>query len=172
MISRISQIMSYYQLSPAKFAELIGVPKSGISHLISGRNKPSLDYVTRILGVFKEVDSDWLLFGKGAGLPEIQIDKPKINNQLSSFNKKLGVQAEKLANQYSKIPKIELQDDTNESSEMQLPLLELEQEATTIKARKSGIKKPESSEFESGESIDRIVIFYSSGRFKEYRPER
>lgn len=170
MISRITQIMSYYQLSPAKFAELIGVPKSGISHLISGRNKPSLDYVTRILGVFKEVDSEWLLFGKGVGLPEMPIEKPKINNQLTSFNKKLGVQAEKLANQYSKIQKIDSQDDIMDLPNGSLPIVELKPDVNPPKPLNIGNKKPETSEFESGESIDRIVIFYSSGKFKEYKP--
>ena len=65
MIERILEILKFKNLSPAQFADLIGVQRSGISHLISGRNKPSLDFLQKILKTFPEINSDWMLFGKG-----------------------------------------------------------------------------------------------------------
>ncbi|HHC78510.1 MAG TPA: XRE family transcriptional regulator, partial [Flavobacteriia bacterium] len=53
------------QLSAAAFADKIGVQRSSISHLLSGRNKPSLDFVLKVLDVFNEVELYWLLNGKG-----------------------------------------------------------------------------------------------------------
>lgn len=52
-------------LTPSKFAEVIGIQRSAMSHIISSRNKPSLDVLLKILERFPYVESDWLLFGKG-----------------------------------------------------------------------------------------------------------
>ncbi len=62
---RLQEVMDYYGLSASAFAERIGVQRSGISHILSGRNKPSLDFVMKVLEQFKEVDLYWLLNGKG-----------------------------------------------------------------------------------------------------------
>lgn len=64
--ARLTTIMNYYQLSASAFADKIQVPRSSISHLLSGRNKPSLDFVLKVVKEFKEVELYWLLNGKGA----------------------------------------------------------------------------------------------------------
>ena len=65
MRDRILKIMEREGLTPSKFAESIGIQRSAMSHIISGRNNPSLDVLLKILERFTYVDSDWLLFGKG-----------------------------------------------------------------------------------------------------------
>jgi len=65
MIERILEILKIKNLSPAQFADLIGVQRSSISHLISGRNKPSLEFIQKILKAFPEINTDWMLSGKG-----------------------------------------------------------------------------------------------------------
>jgi transcriptional regulator with XRE-family HTH domain len=62
---RLKKIMDYYDLSAAVFADKIGVQRSSISHLLSGRNKPSLDFIMKITSVFEEVELYWLIDGKG-----------------------------------------------------------------------------------------------------------
>ena len=57
--------MDYYQLSASGFADRIQVQRSSISHLLSGRNRPSLDFVLKVVKEFKEVELYWLLNGKG-----------------------------------------------------------------------------------------------------------
>lgn len=57
--------MDYYDLTAAAFADQINVGRSSISHLLSGRNKPSLDFVMKIIQTFPEVGLYWLLNGKG-----------------------------------------------------------------------------------------------------------
>ncbi len=64
--NRLNQIMEYYDLSAASFADKIEVGRSSISHLLSGRNKPSLDFVMKIVTAFPEVELYWLLNGKGS----------------------------------------------------------------------------------------------------------
>lgn len=76
---RLDQIMDYYDLSAASFADQIEVGRSSISHLLSGRNKPSLDFVMKVIKQFPEVELYWLLNGKGkfpkGGSPKTAAEK-------------------------------------------------------------------------------------------------
>ena len=71
---RLKKVMDHYQLSAASFADTIDVQRSSISHLLSGRNKPSLDFVVKVLDKFKEVELYWLLNGKGSFPKKPQVD--------------------------------------------------------------------------------------------------
>lgn len=62
---RIAEILKHYELSAASFADSIQVQRSSISHLLKGRNKPSLEFVTKLVHTYPEVDLYWLLYGKG-----------------------------------------------------------------------------------------------------------
>lgn len=61
--SRILEIMEKSGLTPSEFADKIEVQRSAISHITSGRNNPSLDFVIKIKTAFPEVDTEWLIFG-------------------------------------------------------------------------------------------------------------
>ncbi|HKJ48524.1 MAG TPA: helix-turn-helix transcriptional regulator [Christiangramia sp.] len=63
--SRLNKILDFYDLSAASFADKIEVGRSSISHILSGRNKPSLDFVMKVVKNFPEVELYWLLNGKG-----------------------------------------------------------------------------------------------------------
>lgn len=69
---RLEQILSHYEMTASAFADAIGVQRSSISHLLSGRNKPSLDFVLKVVREFPEVNLYWLLNGKGI-FPESEI---------------------------------------------------------------------------------------------------
>ena len=64
-IVRLEKIMNYYNLSAAAFADKVGVQRSSISHLLTGRNKPSLEFVMKVVRAYPEVNLYWLLNGKG-----------------------------------------------------------------------------------------------------------
>lgn len=70
--------MDYYDLSAASFADKIEVGRSSISHLLSGRNKPSLDFVMKIIKAFPEVELYWLLNGKGSFPKESSASKNSV----------------------------------------------------------------------------------------------
>jgi transcriptional regulator with XRE-family HTH domain len=65
MKERIIEFLKKENKTSAQFAEEIGVQPSGISHILSGRNKPSLDFVIKMLEKYNYISSDWLIFGKG-----------------------------------------------------------------------------------------------------------
>ncbi len=65
MKDRIEHIMRSKNLTATQLADLLNVQRSGISHIISGRNKPSLDFIMKLKETFPEFNLDWLIFGKG-----------------------------------------------------------------------------------------------------------
>ena len=65
MIDRIKLIMEFYNLSPAAFSEQIGINRSNLTHLFSGRNQPSLDLAKKILHSYPDIKTEWLIMGIG-----------------------------------------------------------------------------------------------------------
>jgi len=65
MKERILRFLQVENKTSSQFAEEIGVQPSSISHIISGRNNPSLDFILKMLGKFGNINPDWLLFGNG-----------------------------------------------------------------------------------------------------------
>ena len=80
IVDRIEALRTKEGLSAAAFAQHIGVPRSSLSHLISGRNKPSLDLLVKIAAVFPEVSLDALVFGRPAPAP-LQDEHPPVSAQ-------------------------------------------------------------------------------------------
>ena len=113
-IKRLQKVIDYYGESASSFAEKIGVQRSSISHILSGRNKPSLDFILKVLSAFPEVDLYWLFNGTG---------------EFPSINKSEKVIIEN-------IPPIE--------------------------------KEIINAEIKKDKTIERIVIFYSDGSFKNF----
>ena len=62
---RITKIIDYSNLTSSEFADMIEVQRSNISHISSGRNKPSLDFLIKIKDRFPEIQWDWLIYGNG-----------------------------------------------------------------------------------------------------------
>ena len=61
---RLQKIMKSHELSATSFAEKLSVGRATISHLMAGRNKPSLDFVMKVVDTFPNVELEWLLYGK------------------------------------------------------------------------------------------------------------
>ena len=130
--SRLKKVMEYYNFSASSFAEKLDIQRSSISHLLSGRNKPSLDFVLKVLKAFPEIELYWLLNGSGT------FPKKEITNSSTT----------PLTN--SEIHK-SIKETNNESN-------------LKIKTTDKIVSKDNFKE------IERIVIFYSDGSFKNYTP--
>lgn len=127
---RLQKVIDYYGESASSFAEKIGVQRSSISHILSGRNKPSLDFVLKILTSFPEVELYWLMNGKG-NFPAQE-----------------------------KTAKILTPEKT--------PAVKIEKETKSEVKTESEIFKTFSSK---EKTIDKIVIFYTDGTFKDFKKE-
>lgn len=82
MVQRIQEVIDHYGLTISAFADEIGVQRSSISHLLSGRNKPSLDFVLKLVAAFPDVNLYWLLKGEGSFPPNSP--NPDIKSELES----------------------------------------------------------------------------------------
>ncbi len=65
MINRINLLLRAKNITAKQFAEEIGIQPSGMSHILGGRNNPSLDFVSKVLRRYPEIDANWLVMGKG-----------------------------------------------------------------------------------------------------------
>ncbi|MBV7268165.1 helix-turn-helix domain-containing protein [Winogradskyella luteola] len=79
-IERLQKVIDFYDETASGFAEKIGVQRSSISHILSGRNKPSLDFVMKVLHSYPEVELYWLLNGKGSFPKANQISESPSSN--------------------------------------------------------------------------------------------
>ncbi|MFQ3296341.1 MAG: transcriptional regulator with XRE-family HTH domain [Polaribacter sp.] len=82
--NRLKKVMEHHQLSASTFADKVGVQRSSISHILSGRNKPSLDFVLKVTSEFIDVDIQWLLNGTGV-FPIVKDSKEKSLTSTSSL---------------------------------------------------------------------------------------
>lgn len=150
-IKRLEIILDYYSLNASSFADKIGVQRSSLSHLLSGRNKPSLDFILKILEVFPEVDLYWILNGKGT-FPKNSTAVEKRENEV-----------EEVLKQNIPTPLKEEKISENLFSEIQNPINRNSLE--TKKIENQNLEK----EFTSGE-VEKIVFFYKNGTFKVFNP--
>jgi transcriptional regulator with XRE-family HTH domain len=65
MVDRINLILKAKNLTSRQFAEEIGIQPSGMSHILGGRNRPSLDFVMKVVNRYPEIDIKWLTLGEG-----------------------------------------------------------------------------------------------------------
>ncbi|WP_147678752.1 helix-turn-helix domain-containing protein [Algibacter pacificus] len=125
-VKRLKKVMEYYGESASSFAEKIDVQRSSISHILSGRNKPSLEFVLKTLTAFPEVELYWLMNGKGH-FPKQNIIKEEIKTPI-----------------------------TPTKSNTETPL------------KTENIQTSLNLKTDANKTIERIVVFYSDGSFKNY----
>ena len=120
---RLNSILKEYELSAATFADKINVGRATISHILSGRNKPSLDFVLKVVKAFPQVDLYWLLEGKGTFPPTDEVfTEPSITETQSTIKKEKSQLIESFEKKNSSSKKIKriilfMEDGTFESYE-------------------------------------------------------
>ena len=154
MLDRIYLLIKSKNLTASKFADEIGVQRSGISHILSGRNKPSLEFIQKILSRFPEIRIEWLLNGNGQMYKDMQL-----------FNEDL-LTSEEL----NKKGKFSLSDDIMDSQVVTDDANINDFQEQDTENLQNDIQKI-SSPPTPNKSIEKIVILYSDKTFLEYKPE-
>lgn len=187
MKDRIILLIKAKNLSAAQFADEIGVQKSSISHIISGRNNASLDFIQKILFRYPDVNMEWLMFGKGPLFKGTEI--PIVPNKdessgtsiaqnmppvdlFSSINTDTAPDFRK-ENELSLEPKPDKITD-NENLIVETPIRKKEKTESNqdIMPRQMGNRNIISGHEHTGTKfIVKIVEFYSDQTYKEYFPE-
>lgn len=145
MVERIRELLANEQMSPSQFADEIKLQRSSLSHVLSGRNKPSLDFVMKIKERFKEVNFDWLIFGKGEIFLKKEIPKATITHDEDLFSNRnpnmLNFESDNASLDQKSIPKKEIENRT--------------------------IKENMHINSVSGKAT-RVILFYKNGTFEEF----
>ncbi len=84
-LKRLEELMQANELNAAAFAERIGIQRSSMSHILTKRNKPSLDIILKINEAFEEVSLDWLLLDKETPYtptPDVLSNAPESNDKM------------------------------------------------------------------------------------------
>jgi transcriptional regulator with XRE-family HTH domain len=145
MKERLLEFLKNENKSSAQLAEEIGVQASGISHILSGRNNPSLDFVLKMLEKYQFLSTDWLLFGKGSMYKDIKMQ------DLFDFNS----------------------GDKQENTEKQIKNEPVKPDIENLENRNNEIHidSPVSSNRKASEVV-KIVWFYDNNSFEEFKPVR
>lgn len=145
MRERILKIMEREGLTPSKFAETIGIQRSAMSHIISGRNNASLDVLMKIFERFTYVDPDWLLFGKGEMTREQTSSSPDLFTNTPIIQ-----------------PEIQPQREYRQETKVEIP----------VNILKQPVIEKIMCEDRPSKNVSKIMIFYSDNTFDTFIPEK
>ena len=141
MNTRIQQFLQTEQITPAKLADTLGVQRSNISHILTGRNKPSFDFIEKMLKKYPQLNSDWLILGKGNMFRDSQQNNP-VKPDL-----------------FSNTTPVNIADTAVNTPTINQPTTGIEKEQ----------KIPITNNSQS-KSIVRVMVFYNDNTFETYNP--
>ena len=164
MRTRLQQLIEKENISPARFAEIVGVQRSSVSHILSGRNNPGLDFIQKILSAFPNVSSDWLITGKGNVYRHPSIKETTLeqtNTRTAALSDLFStVKDESQADYGLSAPKMPIAPSVSAPEKASSPITEIKDNPKPLLHTEADNKE-----------IERIVVFYSDRTFKEYKPE-
>ncbi|OFY09148.1 MAG: hypothetical protein A2X11_02650 [Bacteroidetes bacterium GWE2_42_24] len=152
---RISLVINHFGISPSQLATKIGVQRSGISHIMSGRNRPGVDFIIKLLQSFPQINSDWLLTGKGEMIKLSNADKVQAAQEILRFPESTS------KSDYDQVKSLKTekgalkQEEKTKSGEPRVDLTDTGHGITNMGTRAS-----------------KIIILYVDGTYDEFHPAK
>lgn len=157
---KIKQILIEKNLSPSHFADEIGVQRSSISHILSGRNRPSFDIIQKIIRRFPDLGFDWILEEEAVPTPPAY-SIPSNTNRYS--DRRPSTADRSIPTQPVPLSTIGIRTQRAEIAPMSV---HDEQPISTDEIK----SHPVTNKNSSAKTVERILIFFSDGTFREYSP--
>ncbi len=151
---RIANILEYYHISPKELAEITGVQRSAISHIINGRNKPSVSFITNLTQAFPKLSTNWLLHGKG----DIEQEKDLVTD----------VTSQKSINTEGNVTNVS---DENGIFETPQSIYLGAEEQAEYRTKHSSTYPDLSREKRGNKKLVRIICLYDDGSFESFDQE-
>lgn len=176
---RISKIIEYSDLTSSEFADAVDVQRSSVSHITSGRNKPSLDFLIKVKEHFPELEWDWLIKGDGEMLkkpeeehaPEAVPEKTKPTSLPDLFSL-IDDDNFGFTEKEDRVMKSSFEEKTETPREsvkmIEDPAQEILNDSPQLD-KNTAQKNPQVFETQ-GNKIKRIVLFYENGKFESFEP--
>lgn len=164
---RIELLMKCYELSPSQFAEKTGIQRASVSHILSGRNKPSLEVLLKIYDAFPELDLKWLM--TGAGEEPVAASKsavsavPSVENSLFSQPEHEQPELQQVLNVVQ----------SRQEQAPQRPVRQQPQQRVVVERqpRRTAVAKAQQQPINE-RRIKEIRIFYTDGTYETLFPEK
>ncbi len=163
MKERLLQLLDIEQLNPSKFADLIGVQRSSVSHVLSGRNNPSFDFLQKTLKAFPGLNAQWLIMGEG-GMFEKMVEnlttqpRDPLPGQMGSL---FSHEEERVAGSGAH------KSIGNRESEEFSPVPD-QPETVRRKAREDSADQAEATQAKKDRKLVRVLLFFDDQTFRSY----
>ncbi len=177
---RITKILEYSGYTASEFADAIDVQRSSVSHITSGRNKPSLDFLIKVKDRFQELQWDWLIKGEGEMLQPVISEKEKEEESAKTKTTSLPDLFSIIEDDYLGGTESEDTiggDDLSSTVSLKLPESPVAVQGSispvlthSQPSETQEIVAPSSSTDNQSSKVKRIVLFYEDGRFESFEP--
>jgi len=165
MKDRITEFLVKKNISPAEFADKIGVQRSSVSHVLNGRNYPGASFIQKMLSSYKDLNPRWLLLGEGKMIDlQNSVKEPSLFSFPSS--------GENSENQDSHVKKLQVAQDNEELFSGVDQQIEAKSVKTTVTETKSESNEIIDGSMTGNKEIERIVLFYKDKTFSMYSPSK
>jgi transcriptional regulator with XRE-family HTH domain len=195
MTDRIVKLMKVEGLTNSKFASILGIQRSNITHILDGRNKPSLSFIEKLIAKFPHINIEWLITGTGEMYKQTENheqkfrqktgDSPTLFPEINTIQNTAGQKENQTASQNIKH---EIKDVTTNILSKHEPELILEMDNQTAKISEKKMFppqnpenvqnskqltpfEPDTTEKNKERKIECVLIFHSDKTFKYYKPE-
>lgn len=152
---KIKQILIAKGYSPSHFADEIGIQRSSISHILSGRNRPSFDIIQKIIKRFPDLGFDWILEDEA---PTPVFRQPSVPTPIRK--------PENFTTQNHLLTPDDRQNRLYSNRSLRSEI----GSSITTNEFATEIEQPNSDEIAQQKRVERILIFYTDGTFQEYSP--
>ena len=194
MNTRLQQFLSLENLSPARLADILGVQRSGMSHILSGRNKPGYDFILKMCLKFPDLNANWFITGKGkpyldrnsSPIPSSVVSGPSATNSNQSQQREI-INTEQLQNNTDSnlFDRILAPEEENCASNFSDSIgdtidflgnstdnQDFAQENTASYPHENQMNAENKARGHKNRRVKRVIIFYNDGSFEELFPAR
>jgi len=173
MKDRINQFLAHESISPAEFADKIGVQRSSVSHVLNGRNYPSAAFIQKMLSSYKALNPRWLLLGEGTmfEVKSGQAQEPPLlqfSDEKGTLKAQIPPISEVIPTVVTQLSQPQIDKPLSTENKIDSPLKTVSPVQTVPPQNVSEILLPELSEKE----VERIVLFYKDKTFTAYTPSK
>ncbi len=152
MQARLQQFLQAENISPSQFADHLGVQRSGVSHILAGRNKPGFEFIEKMLHRYPALNAEWLITGKGK-MYKSDVSVPAPSGAPTPFSPSL-----------FDIPRAKTLQPAPSAQPQEEKTLPVEKTIPSTTA--PPIMLPKSSV-----SVSKIILLYSDNTFVEFTPQ-
>jgi len=166
---RITQFLKNEGISPAEFADKIGVQRSSVSHVLNGRNYPSASFIQKMLSAYKNLNSRWLLLGEGTIFESKTI--PSKDPQL--FQIPIEQEGSKTVQTVAKPTENQLKEVSSQLfSSFDVKTQSLNESHRVSDLNQGGLSSDLNIYLNDNKAVERIVFFFSDKTFSVYTPSK